>query len=145
MRSSSFLVILVAVLLSLPTDSGHADGPPGTERYLLLETGKGILRLDRDSGAVSFCRLQGSNYVCKAAADDRLALEREIARLEAENARLRKRLAALGEKLPEERALPSDDEIDRAMDRTERILRRFFGIVEDLKREFADEDGQSPR
>ncbi|MCC2111439.1 MAG: hypothetical protein KDJ16_05335 [Hyphomicrobiales bacterium] len=145
--SGSRLAAAIAIVVSLSTFGGAAAEDDGTaDRYLLLETGKGVVRLDRTDGSISFCRPQGDDYVCTAAIDDRRALDDEIARLEAENARLRAQLAALGETVPEGEPdyradeLPSEEEIDRMMDRTERMMRRFFGIVDSLRREYDEND-----
>ncbi len=131
--------LALSLMLSAAGTAIGADDA-ASDRYLLAETGKGVMRLDRTDGSVSFCRLSGEDFVCTAAIDDRQALEDEIERLKSENARLRARLAALRERGPDYRGdeLPSDEEIEQMMDRTEKMMRRFFGIVDSLRREYED-------
>jgi hypothetical protein len=96
-------------LLALP---GRAqDGPEnGTEnsRFSLFRTDEGYLRLDGRTGQMSICLRRQSRWLCQTVPDERLALEDEIGRLQAENATLKKVL--LEHQLP----LPAGMRADRA-------------------------------
>ncbi|MBK8007258.1 MAG: hypothetical protein IPK23_01435 [Rhizobiales bacterium] len=95
----------------------------------------GFLRLDAQTGQVSFCREKAGNWTCETVADDRAALEAEIKRLN-------DRIAALENKRndPQERfRTPSDQEIEQVMGFFEKMMKRFRGVVENLKKEWETE------
>lgn len=60
-----------------------------------------VLRLDRNSGQVSSCTKQDAGWACYAVADERAALEAEIARLQSENGRLKEAALAKSQPLPQ--------------------------------------------
>jgi hypothetical protein len=59
-----------------------------------------VLRLDTRTGQVSQCSRSDVGWACKAVPDERSALETEIARLQGENASLKKELLAVGCRYP---------------------------------------------
>ena len=63
----------------------------------MTPTEGGFLRLDKETGAVSFCTVDAGLSVCRVSADERAALENEIARLRRDNAELK---AARGPNAP---------------------------------------------
>lgn len=111
-----------------------------SDRYTLEKTESGYIRMDRRSGEMSICEERSGQLVCKLAADERLARDDEIERLQTELDALEKRVAALegtartalGADLPDEQTF------DRALGLMERFFRRFMGIVKDLERDFRD-------
>src|ERR1700694_1142381 len=62
-------------------------------RYALAPVTGGVIRLDTRTGAVSTCNNTGTGWACYAAPDERLALDTEIGRLQAENEKLKAQLA----------------------------------------------------
>lgn len=62
-------------------------------RFQFVRAGDGVLRLDRENGAVSICSQHSVGWACQAVPDDRTALEQEIARLLRENDALRNEIA----------------------------------------------------
>jgi hypothetical protein len=59
-----------------------AGPPPAGERYAIERTADGFVRLDRTTGEMSYCRLEGAaNLVCRLAADERAAYESKISAL----------------------------------------------------------------
>jgi hypothetical protein len=66
---------------------------PAVDRYSFQVIGQGVLRLDSRTGQISQCTVGASGAICRSAPDERAALESEIARLEVDNAALRKQLA----------------------------------------------------
>lgn len=128
--------VLVAFLALAPVPA-LADAPPSIvapegERYTLAPSGSGFLRLDRQTGAVSYCSAAGGVSVCRLGADERTALEAEIDRLRAENARLKAEAARPAPAAPDEEAF------ERALSFTERFLRRIMRLF----REEAPNDGR---
>jgi hypothetical protein len=93
------LVILAVYNARADADSNNtnpalADENANTEnRYSLIETEDGFVRLDRQTGMVTLCTGIADNLTCKTVADDRVAYEDEIRRLYEENHVLQERLA----------------------------------------------------
>lgn len=110
--------ILAAIMVIVPVQA-FAQG--GEQRYQLQRTETGYARIDTRTGEVSTCTERGEQLVCRMAADERTAMMEEIEALEA-------RVAAL-EGSGVGRALPTDEEVDRAVGIMERMMRGFIGIV----------------
>ena len=114
-------VALAAFSLALLT----VPAPAQEARYQLQSTGDGYARIDTVTGEVSTCTQSGEQLVCRMAADERTALEDQIASLEARVEALESGAAVSG-------GLPSDAEVDRAIGMMERFMRGFVGIVREL-------------
>ena len=127
--------------------------PPETEdsRYLFNRVQDGFLRLDTKTGQVSLCSRR-TVWTCEVVADDRSALDNEIARLQSENATLKKELLARGLDLPggvkpappappvargddRDLKLPSNAEFERMMAFLEKTWRRLVEIMVNLQRD----------
>ena len=117
------LILAVTALLATPA---HAQS--GEARYQLQPYDGGYARIDTATGEVSTCTQTGTGagaqLVCRMAADERSALEEQIAALE-------DRVTAL-EEGGIEGGLPSDAEVDRAIGLMERFMRGFVGVVREL-------------
>lgn len=108
-------------------------------RYLLKDVEGGFIRLDTGTGKVSYCRPQDGQWRCDSVADDREALQAEIAALAEEKAKLERRIVELEEELARRGTdsgskleLPSDEEVDRVMTFFEKIMRRFMDFARSL-------------
>ena len=77
---------------------------------------------------MSHCRVGEGGAQCRSAADERAALQAEIDRLSKENEDLRKKVgqSSTGDRL--RNALPSDQEIDTALNWMERLMRRMMSM-----------------
>ncbi|MCR6500903.1 hypothetical protein MUO32_17840 [Shinella sp. CPCC 101442] len=125
MRISALPLTFVAVLLA---GSAHAEGEG---RYRMEKTETGFIRLDTTSGDVSLCREQEGQIVCRMAADERAAFEKELDLLTRRVEALEKGgTTALTDAKP---SLPTDEEIDRTMSVMEKMMQRFMGIVKNLE------------
>lgn len=91
-------------------------------RYVMKETKDGFLRMDTTTGHVSLCHEKANSWVCEAVADDREALENEIARLD-------KRIGVLKRHIKKSKTnhfnFPSDEEVDEVLGFFERFIKRF--------------------
>ena len=128
------LALSVSALLIVGfAGSGHSEE---TERYRIEKTDKGYVRMDTRTGEVSTCEESAGQLVCRIAADERLALQEEIERLQIKLEALDARVAKL-EALPAiPRALvPSDEGIDKSLDAMEKFFHRFMGIVKELDKD----------
>jgi len=137
-----------------------AGEPP---RYMLVAAGDEILRVDKVTGQVSFCRKANSAWRCLPAPDAERAYIEEIEALTGEVEQLKADLATLQAKLAENESglkpdgqagvqtpglqpgAPKGDpgisskdeaELERMLDITENAMRRFFGLMNELKQDF---------
>jgi hypothetical protein len=97
------IVMTIAVAAAVLIGPARAEGPtPDTEggRYIFSRQANGFFRLDTQSGAVSLCSEQPVGWACQAAPEDRAVFEREITRLQNENAALKRALLEHGLSLP---------------------------------------------
>jgi hypothetical protein len=70
-------------------------------RFVFHPIPNGFLRLDMATGAVASCTPDGTAWNCVAGGDERTALDREIARLQRDNAVLKNALLEHGVPLPD--------------------------------------------
>jgi hypothetical protein len=106
--------------------------PPGTEngRFSMTPVANGFLRLDTRTGQTSLCALSGDQVQCRAGADERAALETEIARLTRENAALKAGTPAASPSAPDE----EERRFNRALDRTETFVRRMLRLFRETEK-----------
>jgi chorismate mutase len=136
MRARPFPLSLAAALAAPAAVAQTAVPPPAVEppaqieRFSMTPTEGGFLRLDKQSGAVSFCTVEAGAAACRAGADERAALEKEIAELKRENAELKAGRDARSQSSAS--PLPREEEFERALSFAERFIRR---IVRALKEE----------
>jgi hypothetical protein len=136
---------LLAVPAVAQTDSPETEGG----RYSLTRVDDGFLRLDQRTGQISMCNQRQFGWSCHPVPDERTALEEEIARVQSENASLKKTMLAQGLTPPgtipgakPDSAAPdatrksqAEAEIDRALATVERIWRRFVEMMNRLQRD----------
>lgn len=125
MRISALPLTLVAALTA---GAAHAEGEG---RYRMEKTDTGFVRLDTASGDLSLCQEKDGQIVCRMAADERAAFEKELDLLTKRVEALEKAVAT-GQSTAKP-ALPSDEEIDRTMSIMEKMMQRFMGIVKNLE------------
>jgi len=138
-RLISYLAI-IGGLLALPASANAEAG-----RYSMTPTKDGILRLDTRTGAVSLCSRSTGKWKCEGIEGENRSLEEQVKRLEDENERLRSQLDA-AKLAPAPRddgklEIPSQEDVDKAMDFMEKLLNRFKGMVEHLNKDKKEEDG----
>jgi hypothetical protein len=121
-------------------------------RYTMQPIEGGFLRLDTQTGAVSTCRAGTGNLVlCQPAQEGQRGLSNEIERLRAENIELRAEVKRLQETAglsppppvtgpPTEKfQLPSEEDVDQALDYVERMFKKFRDRLRNL-----EDDGKKP-
>ncbi len=128
---------LIAAILASTATAAMAQGPaaPPAERdgrYSMTPAPDGgFLRLDTRTGAVSHCRTGENGVQCRAGADERAALQAEIDRLAKENEDLRRKFAQTGPGDRLRNALPSDEEVNKALSWMEQLMRRIMRVLRD--------------
>ena len=133
---------VLAALLMMPASAEELAPDSQGGRYVFSKQASGFVRLDTQSGAVALCSEQPVGWACQMAPEDRTVLENEIARVQSENAALKKVLLAHGLSLPAGVApdapsaqndstlhLPSDAEIDRALAFVGHVWQRFIDAL----------------
>ena len=132
------------------TSAPDASVPSG--RYQIAPDEDGFVRLDTRTGAMTHCGKREGAWRCDVLAEERSDVDRrldalagKVEALSAEVARLAKRLAAVeagfgasAAPAPEAR-LPApearEEDFDEALSFAERLMRRFFDMVRELKSE----------
>jgi hypothetical protein len=109
-----------------PGTSTPAQAPAGP-RYTFSPVEGGALKLDTQTGQVSFCGKGSAGYSCEAVPDSRDAYEAEIARLQARIATLEGKPAIAPN--AGSSYLPSQSDFDAALDYAERAFRRLRDLV----------------
>jgi hypothetical protein len=147
------IVMTIAVAAAVLIGPARADPTPDTEggRYIFSRQANGFLRLDTQSGAVSLCSEQPVGWACQAAPEDRAVFEREIARLQKENAALKRALLEHGLSLPPGVApdaataqndstlrLPSDADIDQAIAFVGHVWQRLIDAIDRAQKQIFD-------
>lgn len=149
MPNTATILMLLSALAVTPAaaqDPMPGDLPGPEDGFTLVPAEGEHLMMDRRSGRVSLCRSDAGRWRCSLVPDDRRAYEEELDALRAENERLEDRIADLEDELAmrdENTRLfgPEDEEkIDEFFDFADRAFRRFFGMVEDLKRDYETPD-----
>jgi hypothetical protein len=135
---------LAAVAHAQPSSPEGGDG-----RFTFHRADDGYLRLDGRSGQVSMCNRRTSGWQCQLVPDERIALEAEISRLQADNAVLKKELLSRSLPLPngmrpdepgsksqvQRPPLPDDAELNRVMAVMEKIWRRMVEMIMSVQRD----------
>jgi hypothetical protein len=145
------LLAAMVGLVALGMTAARADNTPldnEDSRFTFHRIDDGYLRLDGRSGQVSICHRRPAGWLCQVVPDERAALEGEIARLQSDNAALKKELLANKLPLPggikpdpqsgkdEPRvSLPSDAELDRVMAFIEKVWKRLIEMVVNTQRD----------
>jgi hypothetical protein len=141
------LALAIAGYALLCGPAAPQGAPPEGEdgRFSFFHVDGGYLRLDGRSGQVSLCTRRQAGWLCQAAPEERAALEAEIARLQAQNAALKKAVLAHGLPLPAEvpadppaagpRPPAPDREGNQIMSVIENVWRRLVAMIASVQRD----------
>jgi hypothetical protein len=137
------LVALCAALAGTGLTFAQSRFAGSDDRYVATQVEGGVLRIDRQSGAVSLCTRAGGDWICELVPDDREAMLAEIEQLRRDNRQLRRRLASADPTFRERdrnREIrpgvdPDDgrltrEEIDETMDSFEYMMERLLGAAD---------------
>jgi len=123
------------------------DAAPG--RYTMHKVDGGFVRLDTKTGAVSFCQNDETSWSCapidRAAPDtDVEALRKENKELKAEVKRLDELLGLRGERKARGPTfkLPTEQEVDQALNYFERMLKKFQDRLNRLEKKSEPEPSE---
>ncbi|MFT3729955.1 MAG: hypothetical protein QM780_00820 [Hyphomicrobium sp.] len=163
MLKTPTIACLGLLTLSLLATPSVAESPENAgDRFALSPVDGGVLRLDKQTGAVSMCAKSAEQWSCKAVSDETAIVPANaITRLEAENRDLKARVKEL-EDLLETRPpgkpldgpladgppggvsqLPSEEEVDQALDYMSRVYKKIRDHIKDLDKPLPP-DGHTP-
>jgi hypothetical protein len=135
MRCISFL--LLTMLAAAPAAAQETVANP---RYVFTPVDEGALRLNTETGEVSLCAGMPGSRSCTLVPDEARAAATATPASEDRIAQLEARIAALEKQIKEGSGPASDEEaLDRVMTLTDRMMRQFFGLVREMRREFEGE------
>ena len=151
--SALFIATMVGTVAA--TEQPRPDGQR-SGRYTMTPADGGFVRLDTESGAMALCARRNDRWSCDPMPDAEDAQRREIEGLKAENKALKDEIRrmedvmGLGEPKPGEGGpkqaerpkgglgLPSEQDVDKAFDYVQRMLKKFQERMREL------ESGQGP-
>ncbi len=130
------------------------DTEKSNSRFQLEREGDGFVRIDRKTGETSYCRRVNSSLICKLAIEEREGFHDEIASLQSQLGSAKEKLDAIGEKDPDRPHADIPDpkthddagserdkierELDQALEITKFTVRKLFGLVKELQKEYGD-------
>jgi hypothetical protein len=140
--------------LALPAS---AETTPDTGRFTMSPTEGGVIRLDRETGAMSFCSGKEGEWSCKPMPETESALKKKVEELEAEKKaleaerRLREGMFGSlsprsgqeppqpGEKLPPappgDLPIPNEKDVDKVFDYVEGMVKKLKERIDRLEKE----------
>lgn len=144
-RLARLLVVLPVALSAVPALAGPPGEAAAPGRYTLQPVDGGFIRLDTATGEVAHCKRKADALACDAVRVDG-DLQGEVARLAAENKALREEIARLGgDATGDKRAdgrphgsgpklsLPTEEDVDKALNYVERMIKKFRDKLRDLE------------
>ncbi|MGE3148192.1 MAG: hypothetical protein AB7K04_03910 [Pseudorhodoplanes sp.] len=153
-RVAAIGLVTGAILSGVAAAAAQTAAPSAESdesRYIYNRVQDGFIRLDTRNGQVSLCGRRAVGWTCEAVPEERTALEAEIARLQKDNAALKKELLSRGLDLPgtmkpdapapqakardPEIKLPSQAELDRVMSFMESVWRRMVEMIANLQKD----------
>jgi hypothetical protein len=160
--AASFSLLFACACRTAQAQETAVDGnQPATGRFEIREHGDGFVRLDRQTGELSYCTVGESGLACRVAAEEREAYQQALAEIEERLARLEEQSAGNDggvtgttqskrqDRFVPDAAPPSDPEtgaaereLDRAMNLAERAMQRFFAVIREWQRDLGGEGSQ---
>ena len=144
-------LMAAVIVLGFWTPAMADDTAPDTAggRYTLNKVMDGYVRLDTETGTIEFCSERTVGWACQAAPEDRAAYEREIERLQNENAALKQALLSHGLPLPDDLMpetpvtssnqitipLPDNADVNRVMTYVGQVWHRFVDAVSKVQKQ----------
>lgn len=145
MRNRTFTASAALTLLAAAALAGTAaaQGDKGG-RFAMSPVEGGMMRLDTETGAMSLCKRSGDQWACEAVPDSARAQAQELDKTKRELAEARATIKHLeemllgkdGETKPADKPgfkLPSEQDVDQAMDYVERMLKKFRERLKQLE------------
>ncbi len=164
-RMAKRAAILAIVMLPALATSGRTDpAADDSSRFTIAPTDGGFLRLDRQTGAVAICAKKADEWACRPVDEKTASSATERTRLETENMTLKARVKELEDFLASKSLtpppphdgsaaegppggisrLPTDAEIDEALDYMSRVYKKIRDHVRELDKPSSNGDHPEP-
>ena len=140
--------MIAAAAIAATTAAVWAQSPERQGRYSMSPAeGGGFARLDTETGAVSICQKKDADWACREMEDEGRKLRSDNERLSKENNLLKDELKRLedvvagipgrpGKDRPGEQfKLPSEEDVDKALDYVDRMFKKFRDKLKELDRD----------
>lgn len=121
-----------------PAEAGPGPMPPAGEagRYEMRDAEGGVLRLDTQSGVVSFCHRLDGAWRCEGVGDEVVACEQRAAAIEAKLELAQRQLDALRQKLADAESsgisMPDREDFESALTYLQGMMHSFMDKVRSL-------------
>ena len=155
MRTSSFVVSLVALSLLAGPCLAAEEGGGRYTMTPMTPTDNGVVRLDTQTGVMALCTGSDGHWSCQDMNDSQRTLTSEIDKLRAENKSLKEQVEQMEQTLglaeggpdapkpPGKFTLPTEEDVDTAFDYLERMLKKLQGRMEKLKEKHENGTGKA--
>jgi hypothetical protein len=150
-RMGPLVFVVVGYALLCGTASPQGTQPENEDsRFSFFRVDDGYLRLDGHTGQVSICAKRQAGWLCQALPEERAAFEAEIARLQGDNAALKKEVLAHGLPLPggvwpdspatagPRPPAATDHEVNQVMSVIENVWRRLVAMIVSVQRDLLE-------
>lgn len=138
----SFATVLTVLALSAAAGANFSSATEAEARFAMQPTDGGMLRLDTRTGAMSFCQSRDGAWTCARIEDDSVGLSKRLAEVERENQELLREIkelradqSARPRRTETRDIIPDEKDVDRAFTFLDNVLKRFRGMVEDMRSE----------
>ena len=142
-RTSGLLAALTAMAIAAIAGPAVAQGDKGG-RFAMSPVEGGMMRLDTETGAMSLCKRAGDQWACEPLPDSARTQAEALDKTKRELAEARATIRHLEEMLlgkdgdmkPADKPtfrLPSEQDVDQAMDYVERMLKKFRERLKQLE------------
>ncbi len=142
---------VIAAIVALPAVAFAEMPDDGKGRYALSSVDGGVMRLDKETGAMTLCTRKADQWSCEAVQDRSQEDRERVAKLEDENKTLKDRIRSLEQSLaappgaagtpgtaepaPEGSAqLPSEKDVDKAFDYVEGMIKKLRERIQKYER-----------
>jgi len=142
------VLLLASAVCVSATAALAADSAPQSRYTLTPSAGGGYVRLDTQTGQVSECTGTPANLICKSTPDERAAMQAEIDRLQKQVDDLKgtaQKDTAQNGTAPSDEAfnskpgpqvnIPSDQDVDKAFNFFDHVVKRFKGLIQEMHSE----------
>lgn len=166
LRATRATLLGLSILPMLTAASVAEPSGDTSERFTMSPVDGGFLRLDKQTGAVAMCAKSDNGWACKPVDDQTGSTPTDkLSRLESENRDLKVRVKELEDMIesqppgvpppppgpladapsPEGKVqLPTDEEVDQALDYISRVYKKIRDHVRDMDKPLPPDDHAAP-
>lgn len=165
LRTTRTTMLGLSILPMLAAASVAEPSSDAAERFTMSPVDGGFLRLDKQTGAVSMCAKSSNEWACKPVDDQTASAPSDkLSRLQSENHDLKARVKELEDMIesrppgpppppgpladappPDGKVqLPTDEEVDQALDYISRVYKKIRDHVRDLDKPLPPDEHAEP-